>query len=245
MGIAIDSSGAAYLTGLTFDATTDFPTTVGAFDIAHNGGADVFVAKLNPAGSALTYSTFLGGSGDDVGYWIAVDTSGAAYITGETLDATTDFPVTAGAFDTVHNGGIDAFALKLNPAGSALTYSTFLGGSGGDAAYWIAIDSSGAAYLTGVTDDGTTDFPVTGGAFDTTHNGVTDAFAVEAQSRRLCTHLLDLPRWLRCRRGVRHYGRSVGRRLPHGLDHRRYDRLSGHRRCLRYHRTTATATGSP
>src|SRR5205823_6026005 len=93
-------------------------------------GADVFVTKLNPAGSApLAYSTFLGGSDTEVGYGIAVDASGSAYVTGYTLSA--DFPTTPGAFDTTFNGGTyDAFVTKLNPAGSApLAYSTFLGGS--------------------------------------------------------------------------------------------------------------------
>ena len=87
------------------------------------------MVKLNPAGSALAYATFLGGSGDDYGYAIAVDGAGSAYVTGETRSS--DFPTTPGAFDTSYNGGYaDAFVAKLNPAGSGLAYATFLGGSG-------------------------------------------------------------------------------------------------------------------
>ena len=96
--------------------------------------------KLNPAGSALAYSTLLGGSGFDAGLGIAIHSSGAAYLTGETDDATTDFPVTGGAFDTTLNGLTDAFVAKLSPTGSALTYSTFLGGSGIDEGFVIAVD---------------------------------------------------------------------------------------------------------
>ena len=90
---------------MTYNDTIDFPTTVGAFDTAHNGGIDAFATRLNPAGSALTYSTFLGGLGDDYGQGIAVGSGGdAAYVTGTAADDTVDFPTTAGAFDTTHNG---------------------------------------------------------------------------------------------------------------------------------------------
>jgi len=174
--IAVDAAGAAYVTGDTGDAGTDFPTTAGAYDTTHNGGSDAFVAKLNASGSGLVYSTFLGGSGTDDGYGVAVDPSGGLQVTGTTVDAATDFPTTAGAYDTTHNGGSDAFVAKLNASGSGLVYSTFLGGSGTDEGYGIAVDASGAAHVTGVTADNTTDFPTTAGAYDTTHNGVSDAF---------------------------------------------------------------------
>ena len=108
------------------------------------------MAKLNPAGSGLVYATFLGGSGDDYGYGIAVDGAGSAYVTGDT--GSTDFPTTPGAFDTSYNGGdCDAFVVKLNPAGSGLAYATFLGGSGDDDGYGIAVDGAGSAYVTGDT----------------------------------------------------------------------------------------------
>ncbi len=112
-GIAVDTSGSAYVTGFT--CSPDFPTTVDAFDTTYNGAADVFVTKLNPSGSApLVYSTFLGGSSDDLAFGIAVDTFGSAYVTGVT--SSPDFPTTVGAFDTTHNGAssIDAFVAKLS-----------------------------------------------------------------------------------------------------------------------------------
>jgi hypothetical protein len=171
-GIAVDSSGNAYVTGGTW--SPDFPTTVEAFDTSCgtdgncNNMRDAFVAKLNPAGTALAYATFLGGSDYDDGYGITVDGSGAAYVTGDTHSS--DFPVTPGAFDTTYNGGGfdrgDAFVVKLNPSGSALSYATFLGGSRQDYGAGIAVDSSGAAYVTGETVSD--DFPATPGAFDTT-----------------------------------------------------------------------------
>ncbi len=115
--------------------------------------------------SDLLYSTYLGGDYDDDGIDIAVDSSGAAYVTG--LAGFSDFPTTPGAFDTSFNGGyLDAFVVKLNGAGSALIYATFLGGSGDDYGLGIGVDSSGAAYVTGLTYS--PDFPTTPGAFDTT-----------------------------------------------------------------------------
>jgi len=127
----------------------------------------------------LLYATFLGGSGDDAGNGIAVDASGAAYVTGHTEDAATGFPTTLGAYDTTHNGRWDAFVAKLDASGGTLLYSTFLGGSGYDPAYGIAIDASGAAYVTGQTFDDVTDFPTTPGAYDTTDNGGGDVFVAK------------------------------------------------------------------
>ncbi|MBN1419595.1 MAG: SBBP repeat-containing protein [Planctomycetes bacterium] len=180
--IAVDSHGKAYITGSTVDDTTDFPTTNGVYDTTHNGNSDAFVAKLTADGSGLEYSTFLGGSGDDAGYGIAIDSSGNAYLTGTTADAVTDFPTTGGAYDTGHNGGKDVFAAKLTSDGSGLTYSTFLGGSGDDEGRGIAVDASGKAYVTGSTADDTTDFPTTNGVYDTTHNGANDVFVAKLSS---------------------------------------------------------------
>ncbi|MEP7288199.1 MAG: SBBP repeat-containing protein [Chloroflexota bacterium] len=171
-GIAIDSSGSAYVTGYTDSA--DFPTTTGAFQTTFSGGfVDAFVVKLNAAGSGLVYSTYLGGSSSEYGAGIAVDNSGSAYVMGTAFSA--DFPTTIGAFQTVSDGGDDAFVVKLNAAGSSLVYSTYLGGSGSDnIGNGIAIDSSGSAYVTGGTFS--TDFPTTVGAFQTTLSGGEDAF---------------------------------------------------------------------
>jgi uncharacterized repeat protein (TIGR01451 family) len=179
-GIAVDTAGSAYLTGRTHSG--DFPTTAGAFDTTLGGpfNEDAFVTKLNPAGSALAYSTYLGGSSFEFGYGIAVDAAGSAYLTGRTHSG--DFPTTAAAIDTTLGGGDDAFVTKLNPAGSALAYSTYLGGSSTEEGLGIAVDAAGSAYLTGWTDSG--DFPTTAGAFDTSYNGggpfVTKLHAVEA-----------------------------------------------------------------
>jgi hypothetical protein len=175
-GIAVDISGAAYVTGAT--GSTDLPTTPGAFDQTHNGSGDVFVAKLGLTGATLVYSTFLGGSGfEDGGFAIAVDGAGAAYVTGSTVDAATDFPTTAGSFDQTHNGDFDSYATKLSPTGATLAYSTLLGGSSGETGRGITVDGAGAAYLIGSTDS--TDFPTTPGAFDQTHNGGFDVFVTK------------------------------------------------------------------
>jgi Beta-propeller repeat len=174
--IAVDSLGAAYVAGGT--ASVDFPTTAGAFDTSFNGYSDAFVTKLNPAGSGLAYSTYLGGSSGDGGSSIAVDSLGAAYVTGST--GSTDFPASAGTFDATYNGNGDAFVTKLNPAGSGLAYSTYLGGSSEDPAFVIAVDAAGAAYVTGFTSS--IDLPTTTGVFDTSFNGGRDAFVTKLDS---------------------------------------------------------------
>jgi uncharacterized repeat protein (TIGR01451 family) len=145
IGIALDGAGSAYVTGNT--QSIDFPIQSG-FQTAFQGGDyDVFVTKLTPSGSGLVYSTYLGGSGDDVGNGIAVDGSGSAYVTGETWSS--DFP-TQSAFQ-VFQGRSDAFVTKLTPAGNALAYSTYLGGTDYDGANGIAVDAAGSAYVTGNT----------------------------------------------------------------------------------------------
>jgi hypothetical protein len=185
--IAVDSSGSAYVTGGT--ASSDFPTTSGAFqkaNIALNGYYTAFVTKLNPTGTALAYSTFLGGSIQDVGNGIAVDGSGSAYVAGQTSSG--NFPTTPGAFQRV-GGSNKAFVTKLNPTGTALSYSTYLGGTYGtvygqlgDGANGIALDSSGNAYVTGRAS--TTDFPTTAGAFQRAKKpaGYDDAFVTKLNS---------------------------------------------------------------
>ncbi|MGH9941600.1 MAG: SBBP repeat-containing protein, partial [Pyrinomonadaceae bacterium] len=150
-GITIDAAGNAYVTGNT--SSSNFPTA-NPLQATFGAGGDVFVTKLNAAGNALIYSTYLGGSGNDEGNGIAADTSGNAYLTGFTNS--TNFP-TANPFQAAFGGSDDAFVTKLNAAGSALTYSTYLGGSSGDLGNGIAVDASGNAYLTGRTSS--TDFP--------------------------------------------------------------------------------------
>ncbi|CAH0122643.1 SBBP repeat-containing protein [Paenibacillus sp. CECT 9249] len=121
--VATDGSGNAYVTGTT--NATDFPTTPGAFDTVLTAGSKAFVSKLNASGTAFIYSTLLGGQFDNTGFSIAVDASGSAYVTGETL--ADDFPTTPGAFQITLQGQRDAFVTKLNADGTALVYSTYLG----------------------------------------------------------------------------------------------------------------------
>ena len=109
-GIALDGAGNAYVTGLTH--SSDFPTTPGVFDPSYNGYGDAFVVKLDPAGSGLAYATFLGGSGDDLGFAAAVDEASSVYAMGSTSSG--DFPTTPGAFDPSFNGVYDAFLVKLD-----------------------------------------------------------------------------------------------------------------------------------
>lgn len=167
--VALDSAGKAYVTGVT--TSIDFPLTNGAAQPAKGAGSDVFITKLNATGSAVVYSTYVGGSGSDEGLSVAVDQAGSAYISG--LTDSTDFPVTVGAFQTTRGGGTDAFVVKLNSLGTGFSYATFLGGSADEEGYGLAVDLSGAAYVTGVTDS--INFPTQVG-FQTAKNSGSDAF---------------------------------------------------------------------
>ena len=174
--IAIDTSGNSYVTGTEW--STDFPTA-NAYQDKKGGNYDVFVTKFNSAGNVLSYSTYLGGSKLDYGQSIAVDSSGNAYITGQTKSS--DFP-TKNAYQETYAGGEndgDAFVSVLNSAGNALAYSTYLGGTKGDFGYGIAVDTSANAYITGYTIS--TDFP-TVNAYQQTHGGYQDAFATKINS---------------------------------------------------------------
>ena len=184
-GIAVNAANEAFVVGSTADAVTDFPTTATAFDTSHNGGNDGFVTRLNGTGTALVYSTFLGSSLDDDVGGIAINTADEAFVTGGTWDAPTAFPTTAGAFDTRFFNGearTDAFVTRLNSAGTALVYSTFLGALGMDSGFAIAVNAASEAYVTGITNKATIDFPTTSGAFDTYHNGGVCIFVTRLNS---------------------------------------------------------------
>jgi hypothetical protein len=175
-GIAVDTHGNAYVTGLTLSG--NFPTTSNAFQGA-SGGGDAFVTKLDTTASgsaSLVYSTYLGGSGREGnrGGDIAVDVSGNAYVTGDTNSL--NFP-TADALQPAFGGIADAFVAKVNPTGSALVYSTYLGGSASDGALAIAVDSLDNAYLTGMT--ASTDFPTANSLQPTFGGGFDDAFVAK------------------------------------------------------------------
>ena len=171
MGIAVDSSGNAHVTGFT--ESTNFPTKNPLQPTYGSGYNNAFVAKINPSGSALVYSTYLGGSVDEVGFGIAVDSSGDTYVTG--LSGSPDFP-TKNPLQPTLGGGYDAFVAKINPSGSALRYSTYLGGGGTDVGYGIAVDSSGNAYVVGAT--ASTNFP-TKNPLQPVYGGGGDAFVAK------------------------------------------------------------------
>ena len=179
LGIAVDSTGNAYLTGFAFSTEASFPVTVGP-DPTFNGGGDAFVAKVNPLGTALDYAGYIGGSGNDSGRGIAVDSTGNAYVTGVTGSTEATFPVTVGPDLTFNGGDEDAFVAKVNPMGTALDYAGYIGGSGDDEGWGIAVDATGHAYVTGQTESTETTFPVTVGP-GLTFNGGTpgDAFVAK------------------------------------------------------------------
>jgi len=179
-GVAVDSSGNVYVTGGTSNGT--FPTTTGAFqtkcgtDGNCNGLSDAFVTVINSAGSGYVYSTFLGGSGIEAGAGIAVDAADNAYVTGSTTS--TDFPLKS-ALQGTYGGDTDAFVTKVNATGTALVYSTYLGGSQPDGGAYIAIDGGNNAYVTGQTES--SPFP-TSGPTQSALGGSNDAFVAEINS---------------------------------------------------------------
>ncbi len=177
--IAADGSGASYVTGDTSSAT--FPTTVGAYDPEFNGNVDVFVTKVDPSGSSLVYSTYVGGfSTTQGGTAIEVDATGAAYVAGSTAElpsSSFDFPLTDGAYDTTYNGQNDVFVFKLDPTGSSLVYSTLVGTAASDVAQDLGLDSAGEVVVVGLSNSPS--YPVTPGAFDTTPNGDHDIFVTK------------------------------------------------------------------
>jgi hypothetical protein len=181
-GVAVDNVGNAYIAGTT--SSLDFPVTPGAVFSANGGCSgscyDAFVAKINTTGDGLVYATYLGGTGDDFAYAIAIDTAGNAYVTGSTNS--TDFPTTSGALQRSCGGTCfrsDGFVAKLNASGSALLYSTYLGGSDEDAGTGIAV-RNGKTYVSGFSSS--TDFPTTAGAFQKTMQGQGSSFVVELNS---------------------------------------------------------------
>jgi hypothetical protein len=172
--IAVDSSSNVYVVGNT--ASTNFPTTT-PYQASNAGGTtDVFVTKLNATGSAIIYSTYLGGSALDAATGLAIDSSGNAYIGGST--ASTNFP-TASAIDSSESGTSDAFITKLNAAGSALVYSTYLGGTVGETIRALTVDSSGNVYVAGFTSS--SNYPTTA-PFQAANGGGNDVFVAKLNS---------------------------------------------------------------
>ena len=147
--IAVDSSGAVYVTGDTQSTKTLSRTPVGPAT-TYNGNYDAFVAKISADGKSLIYCGYIGGTSDEFSTGIAVDSSGAAYVTGHTWSDGGSFPVVGGP-NLAYNGGRDAFVAKISADGKSLIYCGYIGGTGNDYTYGIAVDSSGAAYVTGYT----------------------------------------------------------------------------------------------
>lgn len=170
-GIAVAADGSAYVTGTT--DSSDFPISA-PFQGTKRGDEDIYVTKLNPAGDALVYSTFIGGSGDDEGYDITIDANGSAYVVGSTDSG--NFP-TQNPWQNARNGFTDAYVLKLNPAGNGLIYSTYLGGGGFEEGEGIAIDAANNAYVTGAT--ASNDFPAQAGVQASYGGGGFDGFVAK------------------------------------------------------------------
>jgi hypothetical protein len=177
--IAVDSSGNAFITGYTYAGESTFPVSVGP-DLTHNGEADAFVAKVNASGTGLLYCGYIGGLDDDYGNGIALDSSGNAYIAGHTYSTQNTFPVSLGP-DLTHNGGSDAFVAKVNASGTGLLYCGYVGGLAYDSGSSIALDSSGNAFISGMTASNELSFPVIVGP-DLTHNGDRDAFIAKVNN---------------------------------------------------------------
>ena len=171
--IAVDASGNVYVAGYTVSSEATFPDTGGP-DLTLNGGDDAFICKVNAAGTALSYCGFIGGSGADRAFGVAVDATGHAYVAGYTSSSAASFPVGTGP-DLTQNGGDDAFICKVNPAGTALDYCGYIGGSSTDRANAVAVDASGNAYVAGTTQSSQATFPVGTGP-TLVHSGSDDGF---------------------------------------------------------------------
>lgn len=171
--VAADSAGNAYVLGST--ASSDFPTTPGTYQRALAGARNLFITKLNPTGSAQVYGTLLGGRSEDIAYDIAVDSTGAAYVTGSTNS--NEFPTTSNAIARGTSGGRDILVSKISPDGTQLVYSTLLGASGNDIGRSISVDSIGAAFVAGTTTS--TTLPVTPNAAQRVSGGGDEAFALK------------------------------------------------------------------
>jgi hypothetical protein len=178
-GIDVDDVGNAYVTGFTLSSETSFPDTVGP-DLTYNvGDKDAFVAKIIADGTVLVYAGYIGGSGEDYGKGIAVDTGGNAYVVGYTLSSEATFPVAIGP-DLTFNGNYDTFVAKVKSDGTGLAYAGYIGGGDKGQGLGIAVDSLNNAYVTGLTLSSETTFPVSIGP-DLTFNGNYDAFVAKVK----------------------------------------------------------------
>jgi hypothetical protein len=180
-GIAMDLLGNAYVTGYTRSTEATFPVIVGP-DLTQNGWdwPDAFVAKVSASGTVLSYCGFIGGSETDIGYGIAVDKYGNAYVAGHTESMGATFPEKVGP-DLTYNGGRDAFVAKVNASGTGLDYCGYIGGNRDDVGLGITVDLYGNAYVIGYTYSTAATFPEKVGP-DLTYNGGEDAFAAKVNA---------------------------------------------------------------
>ncbi len=185
--IAVDGAGSAYVVGATGSLSSTFPVAVGP-DLTHNGARDAFVAKVKADGSGFDYCGYIGGSGDDYGYGIAVDGTGNAYLAGKTASNQTSFPVATGP-DLTFNGGLaDAFVARVKADGSGLDYCGYIGGNGTDYGNGIAVDGAGNAYIAGTTSSNEASFPdgdgfgPLGGPDTTYGGGLGDGFIAKVKA---------------------------------------------------------------
>ena len=187
LAMAVDAAKCLTVAGAT--GSLAFPATSGAYQATHHGDMEAFVTKLNAAGTAVLYSTFLGGAGRDEAMGLALDSAGNAFLAGSTNSA--DFPTTAGAFRETPAGLTDTFVAALNPTGSGLVYSTLVGGADDDFVGGLALDAAGSVFLTGFTRSD--DLPATTGAFSTSRAGSEDAYVAQVApggaSLGYCTYL--------------------------------------------------------
>jgi hypothetical protein len=192
-GIAVDSAGNVYVSGLTGSEESSFPVTAGP-DLTHNGEIDGFVARLGPSGAQLIYCGYIGGDCSDKAWSLAVDAGGNAYVVGGTCSDQATFPTTCGP-DPSQNGGNlmgDGFLVKVNAFGTSIVYGGFVGGAGDDTATDVAVDGAGNVYITGETDSDPASFSAAGGP-DLTYNGGRDAFVVKIAGISLTTSGASLP----------------------------------------------------
>ena len=182
VGIAVDGTGNAYVTGKTASTQASFPVLVGP-DLTYNlGGGDGFVVKVNPSGSAFVYAGYIGGNDIDSGNAVAVDRSGNAYVGGTTRSSEATFPVSGGPDLTQAGGFGDGFVAQVNSSGSALIFATFVGGTGSDEVYGVAVDSPGNAYVVGATGSTQTSFTTVVGPDSTFNGGTFDAFVLKLRA---------------------------------------------------------------
>ena len=173
--LILDGSNNAYVVGYT--NSTNYPTTIGAYDQGHNGSYDVFVSKFSSDGASLVWSTFVGGNSNDLSSALTWD-GNAVYVTGYTASA--NYPTTIGAYDQSHNGSYDVFVSKLTSDGSTLAWSTFIGGSSLDAGNSLVVDGSGNVYVAGYTTSA--NYPTTTGAYDQSHGGSNEVLVTKLNS---------------------------------------------------------------